>query len=60
MPVVACVPDHAPDAVHEVAFVELQLSVAEPPLCTVEGDALKLSVGAGLLETVTVAERCRS
>jgi hypothetical protein len=41
------VPDQAPEAIHEVAFVELQLSVELVPVPTVPGDALRLTVGEG-------------
>jgi hypothetical protein len=50
---VPCEPDvdfeplQLPDAVHDVAFVELQVSVLLPPLLTDVGDAEKESVGAG-------------
>jgi hypothetical protein len=49
------VPDQPPEAVHAVAFVELQLSVEVPPLLTVLGVAVKVTVGAAA-ETVTVAD----
>jgi hypothetical protein len=49
------VPDHAPPAVHEVAFVEDQVRVELPPLATVLGLALNVTVGAGVA-TVTVAD----
>ena len=46
-------PDQAPDAVHEVALVAAQVDVDVPPLATVLGLALKLTVGAGAVaETV--------
>ena len=48
-------PDHAPEAVQEVALVEDQLNVDAPPLATVLGLAVRVSVGAGgVTETVTV------
>jgi hypothetical protein len=46
-PWAALVPDHAPDAAHEVAFVELQLIVELDPVATVLGDELSVTVGAG-------------
>jgi hypothetical protein len=46
VPLVALVPCHPPDAVHEVAFAELQLRLAVPPLATVVGDAVNFTVGA--------------
>jgi hypothetical protein len=45
-PVVALLPDHAPEAEQEVAFALCQLSVAAEPLATVLGDALTLTSGA--------------
>ena len=53
-PLVPRVPVQPPEAVHEVALVELQLRVELPPNATVVGLALKLAVGAGVV-TVTVA-----
>jgi hypothetical protein len=47
-------PDHAPEAAHEVALLEDQVSVDALPLLTVLGLALKLTVALGL--TVTVAD----
>lgn len=48
-------PLQPPDAVHEVAFVELQVSVLLPPLATLVGDADSETVGAGVaFVTVTV------
>ena len=49
-------PDHAPEAVHEVALLEDQVNVEAPPRSTVLGLALKLTVGAGFALTVTVAD----
>jgi hypothetical protein len=54
LPVVGSLPDHPPEAVQLVAFVDDQLSVAEPPLLTVVGLALRLTVGGA--ETLTVAD----
>ena len=54
-PLVPRVPDQPPEAVHEAALVELQLRVELPPNATVVGLALKLTVGAGDVVTVTVA-----
>jgi hypothetical protein len=52
-PPVALVPDHAPEAVHEVAFAADQVSVELPPLATVLGLADKVTTGAGgVTETV--------
>jgi hypothetical protein len=44
-----------PVAVHDVALVELQLSVEAPPLATLVGFAVNVAVGAGLAVTVTAA-----
>ena len=53
-PLTALLPDQAPLAVHEVAWVEDQVSVEPLPLATVRGVAIKLTVGAGAVtETVT-------
>lgn len=65
LPEVVTGPLHPPEAVHDVAFVELQVSVDTPPGATVAGDALTLTVGAAdggggggvLAATVTVAVR---
>ncbi len=46
-------PVHPPDAAQAVAFVEFQANCALPPLFTVVGLALKLTVG--LMLTVTLA-----
>ena len=52
-PLVALVPDHPPDAVHEVALVAAQVSVELPPLATVLGLADNVTTGAGAVtETV--------
>ena len=53
-PLVPKVPDQAPDAVQEVALVELQVRVELPPLPTLVGLAVKMTVGVAAL-TVTVA-----
>ena len=54
-PLVALLPDQAPDAAQEVALLADQLKVALPPLAIVLGLALKLTVGARAL-TETVAD----
>ena len=54
-PLTALLPDHAPEAVHEVALVADQVKVALLPLITELGLALKLIVGAGDF-TDTVAD----
>ena len=53
MPDTAFVPDQAPEAVQEVAFVAVQFKVALLPLVMALGPTLKLTVGAAaLMETV--------
>ena len=47
-------PLQPPEAVQEVALVELQVSVDAPPLATVVGFAVKVTVGAGITVTVAV------
>lgn len=54
-PLVASLPDQAPDATQEVALVEVQDRVEALPLVTVLGLALRATVGASEL-TVTVAD----
>ncbi len=51
----ARVPDQPPEAVHEVALVELQVSVEVPPEATLVGLALSATVGADAV-TATVAD----
>ena len=45
LPLVSSLPDHPPEAAQLVAFVEDQLSIADPPLLTLVGVALRLTVG---------------
>jgi hypothetical protein len=53
VPVTDFVPDQAPEAVQEVAFVAVQFNVALLPLAMALGPTLKVTVGAGdLMETV--------
>jgi len=54
-PLTGLVPDQDPEAVHAVAFVADQLSVAPLPLATVLGLAARLMVGTGWV-TETVAD----
>lgn len=51
----ALVPDHPPEAEHEVAFFAAQVSVVEAPEVTVLGLAVSVTDGAEA-ETVTVAD----
>ena len=45
LPFVGSLPDQPPEAVQLDAFVEDQLSIADPPLLTLVGVALRLTVG---------------
>jgi hypothetical protein len=54
-PLADLVPDQAPEAVHEVALVAVQVKVELLPLATVLGLAAKVIVGAGAV-TETVAD----
>ncbi|MCS6946597.1 MAG: hypothetical protein NZM12_03165 [Steroidobacteraceae bacterium] len=49
-------PLQPPDAVHEVAFVVVQLRLVEPPRFTLPGVAVRLTVGGGVDCTTTVTE----
>ena len=55
MPLLANAPLQPPEAVHEVAFVELHVSVEDPPLATVGGTAVKVAVGTIDTEAVAAA-----
>jgi hypothetical protein len=57
VPVIGSVPDHPPEAVHEVALVDDQVIVVLPPLAIMLGLELIVTVGAAsvLLPTETVA-----
>ena len=55
-PLVALLPDQPPDAVHAVALLETHVKVELPPLATVLGLALMLTVAVGLALTETVAD----
>ena len=54
-PLVALLPDQAPDAVQEVALAEDQLKVELPPVVIELGLTVSLTVGAGGV-TETVAD----
>lgn len=56
VPLVDLVPVQAPDALQLVALAVLQVSVDEPPLVTVVGDAPSVTVGADGGVTVTVTD----
>jgi hypothetical protein len=55
-PAVARLPDHAPPAVQDVAFVEDHVSELLPPLTTLVGLALSVTVGPGAI-VVTFTDR---
>lgn len=55
VPLVACVPVHAPLAAQDVALLLLQLKVALDPYATAAGVAVNVTVGTGAI-TVTVAD----
>jgi len=57
LPLVGSFPDQPPVALQLVALPEDQLSVADPPLLTLVGFALKLTVGLAGAETLTVTDR---
>jgi len=48
LPESAFAPLQSPEAVHDVAFVEVHVKVALPPLAMVVGDAVNVTVGAGV------------
>ena len=52
MPLAVFVPLQPPVAVHDVALVEIQVSVDIPPLAIVVGFAVSVTVGAGAIVTV--------
>ncbi len=55
-PLVALLPVHPFDAMQPVASVELQVSVDDPPLMTLVGFAVSVTVGTGTTVTCTVCE----
>jgi hypothetical protein len=55
VPLEANVPLQPPEAVQDVALVELQVSMEVPPLGTLVGFAVKVAAGTGLAVTETVA-----
>ena len=56
LPEAALVPDQAPEAAQDVAFVEDQVSVEDSPFATDAGFATSDTVGTGGGDTVTVAD----
>jgi len=57
VPLLASVPLQSPDAAHEVAWAELQVSVDVPPAATTVGFAASCTVGSALTVIVVVAGR---
>jgi hypothetical protein len=53
VPEVGLLPDHEPVAVYDVALVLDQLGTEEPPDATLPGAALNVTVGAGVVTTLT-------
>ena len=51
VPLTALVPDHAPEARQLVALLLDHVSVDAPPLATLVGEALKVSVGGAMVTT---------
>ena len=51
LPLVALAPDQPPDALHDVASVLLQESCVVEPLATLDGVAVRLTVGSGTTVT---------
>ena len=56
LPLVGSLPDQPPEAVQLLSLVDDQLSIADPPLLTVVGLALRLTVGLTGAETLTVTD----
>jgi hypothetical protein len=60
LPEIALLPDHVPEATHEVALVDDQLSMEDPPLASEVGFAVSDTVGTGdgggRPDTLTAAE----
>jgi hypothetical protein len=55
LPLAVFVPLQPPDAIHDVAWVELHVNREAPPLAMVVGLAVSVAVGAGAMLTVAVA-----
>ena len=55
-PLIALLPDHAPEALHEVALADDQVKVELAPFATVLGLALMLTVAVGFGLTVRVVD----
>ncbi len=54
LPLVGSLPDQPPEAAQLVAFVEVQLNVDAPPLLTLPGLAVRLTVGLDAVAALTV------
>ena len=55
-PLTGLAPDHAPEALQDVALDDDQVNVELPPLATVLGLALRVTVGVCFGLTVTVVD----
>ena len=55
-PFIGSLPDHAPEAVQDVALDDDQVKVELPPFATVLGLALRVTVGVCFGLTVTVVD----
>ena len=55
LPLVGSFPDQPPEAAQLDAFVEDQANIAEPPLLTLPGVALRLTVGATTAAVTVIA-----
>jgi hypothetical protein len=53
LPLAASAPLHPPDAVQDVALLEVQVSVDDAPAATADGDAVRVTLGAARMLTVT-------
>jgi hypothetical protein len=53
LPLAASAPLHPPEAVQDVALSEVHVSVDDAPAATADGDAVKVTLGAGRMLTVT-------
>ena len=60
VPLVAFVPLQPPDAVHEVAFVELHVSVEAAPLAMDVGFAVSVTVAAGAKRVAVSQAVCQA
>ena len=60
LPEVGLLPNHAPEATQEVAFVDDHVSVEDPPIATelgfAESDTVGTGGGGGVPDTVTLAD----